>query len=74
MAQKWRRRNTLKASCLLIEVVNVEHVTSVWDRCNMCMLFKKTFQFIAFCTVTKYTGETCKAGMSLYTLEVCWVF
>lgn len=48
-----------------------------WDKCNMCLIymnFLKKPYFIAFCTVTQYAGETCKTGMSFYTLEVCWMF
>lgn len=48
-----------------------------WDKCNMCLIymnFLKKRCFIAFCTVTKYAGETCTIGMSFYTLKVWWMF
>lgn len=39
--------------------------TFSWDKCNMCLIymnFLKKLYFAAFCTVTKYAGETCESG------------
>lgn len=52
-----------------IKLVSTTCYTFGWDKCNMCLIymnFLKNRYFIAFCTVTKYAGETCKTDMSLY--------